>query len=134
MSDAILLKGRLPVRTKMSPDCFYEMLDPGIRFAVRVLHARGIETAQSCEGGEGHAYEHPTVDLCGTGGRDSEGFAALHVLEEYGLEVYSVVLHWNVARGLPCEGFWRISLRRAWPERADEKTMFIYGYQARPDD
>ena len=47
-----------PVRNHMMPDEWYQGLDKGIRFAVRVLHAAGIaDTCQSCEGGPGHAYE-----------------------------------------------------------------------------
>jgi hypothetical protein len=49
-------------------------LDPGIRAAVLVLNAAGIETFESCEGGEGHAYPVPTVRFHGD---RSEGFRAL---------------------------------------------------------
>src|ERR1035437_4395742 len=102
------------LRHKMSSDAFYAALDPGIRFAVRVLHAHGIETGQSCQGGEGHAYERPTIDLWeGSGSGSGAGFAALHSLGQYGLEVRLISLVWRVERGLPYEHFWRIELRRA---------------------
>lgn len=45
------MKKEIPWRTKMMPDSWYLKLDRGIRFAVRVLHARGFETCQSCQGG-----------------------------------------------------------------------------------
>jgi hypothetical protein len=111
---------------------WYQMLDPGIRFAVRVLHARGIETAQSCEGGEGHAYDHATVDLLG-GGQLPTGFAALAALEEYGLLVRGVALFWRIDKGVPVENFWRVTLLRPWPERADEVPMFEWCYRATGD-
>lgn len=36
-------------------------LDPGIAHAVKVLRDSGVETYESCEGGEGHAYPYPCV-------------------------------------------------------------------------
>lgn len=121
-----------PLRSKMEPPEWYEELDPGIRFAVRVLHAKGIETGQSCQGGEGHCYPEPTVDLTGGGYDNPDGFAALAALRGYGLPVSGIAIHWNVSAhsGLPFERFWRITFSRACPERADEIPMFIWGYQA----
>ena len=49
-------------------------LDPGIAQAVVTLCNGGIETFESCEGGEGHAYPEPTVRFHGGMG---EGFRAL---------------------------------------------------------
>ncbi len=108
---------------------FYAQLDPGIRFPVRVLHAHGIETGQSCEGGKGHAYDKPTVDLR-DGGTRPVGFAALSALEDYGLRVADVALFWRVDKGVPVENFWRLTLRQAWPERADEVPIFEWSYRA----
>lgn len=109
---------------KMETDKWYSGLDDGIRFPVRVLHARGIETGQSCQGGDGHAYDHPTVDLLGA--TPGAGFAALAALTEYGLRVRDVALLWTVDKDLPSESFWRITLWQAWPERANEKPMFVW--------
>lgn len=119
----------VPERSLVKSDKWYSHLDPGIRFAVRVLHARGIETGQSCEGGDGHAYDHPTIDLQ-DGSRRPAGFAALAALEDYGLGVHSISLHYRVDRGLPDECFWRVTLRQPWPERADDKPMFEWRYHA----
>lgn len=113
----------------MQSDQWYAGLDDGIRFAVRVLHARGIETGQSCEGGDGHAYDHPTVDLLGA--TPGAGFAALAALTEYGLRVRDVALLWPVSKDLPGENYWRITLWQAWPERADEQPTFVWHYEAR---
>jgi hypothetical protein len=115
-----------PVRTKVMPDSWYDRLDAGIRFAVRVLHAAGFETGQSCEGGDGHVYDHPTVDLAsGTG---SDGFAALAALEAYGLGVAEVSIRWGVADGLPTDRCWRLVLRRAHHDRADERPWLVRGW------
>jgi hypothetical protein len=47
-------------RTRWLPE-----LDPGIGPYVDVLRAAGIETFESCEGGDGHAYAEPTVRFAG---------------------------------------------------------------------
>lgn len=118
------------VRNHMSEECFYQKLDPGIRFAVRVLHAAGVgETCQSCQGGDGHVYDHPSIDLI-AGGSDALGFAAVAALHSYGLDVRDVSIVWNVKHGLPFEKLWRITLWNSYPERADEQPIFISCYQA----
>lgn len=118
----------LPFRHHMGPDAWYDDLDPGIRFAVKVLHAHGLETGQSCEGGDGHAYPKPTVDLWGAAG-GCPGFAALHHLETYGLQPVAVSQVWNVEHGRIHEVLWRVELARSCPERADEWPMFVWGYR-----
>jgi hypothetical protein len=114
----------------MMPDAWYLNLDPGIRFAVRVLHAAGgVETCQSCQGGEGHSYSQPTVDII-AGGDDALGFRALAALHEYGLPVDAVSIVWNVQHGLPYERLWRVTFSRPMPERADDRPNFIHSYMA----
>lgn len=122
----------MPIRDMMMADDWYAQLDPGIRFAVRVLHAAGIETGQSCQGGEGHAYSEPTVDLPATGA-DATGFAALAALTEYGIRVEEVAMTWTVQNGTPYQKLWRIRLREPYPERAGDQPIFVYGYRATPD-
>ncbi len=97
----------------------HEGIDAGVRHAVRVLNCRGVETQQSCEGGPGHAYDRPTID-CRARADDAAGFAALSALVDYGYDVESVALHWEVLHGRPYEIMWRVVLRRAYPERAEE--------------
>jgi len=58
-------------------------LDAGIRVAVRCLRGAGIETFESCEGGDGHAYPEPTVRFHGERG---EGFRALGIALAAGLD------------------------------------------------
>lgn len=110
-------------------EAFYESLDPGIRFAVRVLHAAGYETGQSCEGGEGHAYDRPTIDLFGLG-HSADGFGALHALSAYGLPVRDVSILWRIENGLPVEVFWRITFRQPMHDRANGLPSFVKSTQS----
>ena len=121
-------KQPIPWRHKMAAEDFYATLDPGIRFAVRVLHAHGIDTCQSCQGGDGHSYDRPTVDLLDEPG--AVGFAAVHHLNDYGLPVQDVAKLWRIEHGLPVENFWRITFSRPMEDRADDRPMFVWGYQA----
>ena len=121
------MTAKAPLRSLVESAKWYAGLDPGIRFPVRVLHARGIHTGQSCEGGDGHAYDHPTIDL--SGADDGAGFAALGALEEYGLRVQDLSLLWRVDRGLIMDTFWRVTLLQAWPERAEEIPIFEWSYR-----
>lgn len=125
-----LSNSEIPLRTFVWDD--YSGIDRGIRFAVRVLHAEGVETCQSCEGGEGHAYHRPAVDLP-AGAGDSAGFEAVAALIAHGLPVFRVSQVWNLdGLGRPFETIWRIEFKRAFPERADQDLMFYWGYQAQP--
>ena len=131
-SDFDLLTGPVPVRSKMWRATHYAGLDRGIRFAVRVLHAYGIETCQSCQGGEGHSYDHPTVDLSSGSERDTDGLKAVACLAEYDLPVRTLAMLWSLdKRGLPYERIWRITFRHTMEARADEAPMFVWGYQTR---
>lgn len=40
-----------------------EGLDPGIADAVHLLRRYGVPTFASCEGGEGHSFQHPTIRI-----------------------------------------------------------------------
>jgi hypothetical protein len=115
-----------PKRDMIMPESFYLRLDVGIRFAVRVLHAAGgVETCQSCQGGKGHAYDRPTIDMI-AGGSDAKGFLALSALVDYGLPVADIAILWNVKNGLPYEKLWRITFTETMEARADEKPIFAW--------
>lgn len=122
-------KSAIPIRDMMAPEDWYQTLDTGIRFAVRVLHANGFETCQSCQGGKGHAYGQPTVDMVATAD-DAQGFGALAALQSYGLPVDSISIFWNICNGLPYEKLWRITFRKSMEDRANDGPMFVYGYRA----
>lgn len=119
-------------RTKMWPEKSYLSLDPGIRFAVRVLHADDIDTCQSCQGGKGHSYPEPSIDMV-AGSDDAEGFAAVAALQRYGLPIRSVSLVWEISHsGTPYEKLWRITFVRTMEARANEKPSPIRGYRFLP--
>lgn len=59
-------------------------LDPGIFDAVTLLRNHGVYTIESCQGGEGHSYDRPTVRFKGQYG---EGFRALGIAIDAGLPV-----------------------------------------------
>ena len=118
----------MPVRNHMQPESFYKSLDAGIRFAVRVLHAAGFDTCQSCEGGKGHSYNEPTVEMV-AGGDDALGFGAVAALRAYGLPVAELAIVWPMMNGLPFEKNWRITLTKPMQERANEKPMFVNSYE-----
>lgn len=132
IDDAVAPHPILPFRNHTWPAAAYESIDAGIRFAVRVLHAAGIETCQSCEGGDGHAYDHPTVDLL-AGSSDGDGFAALAVLHTYGLPVDRIAIVWNIKDGTPYEKLWRITFNGPLHARADDLPMFVQHYRYNVD-
>lgn len=107
----------------------YRSLDRGIRFAVRVLHASGFDTCQSCQGGKGHAYDRPTVEMIATG-EDALGFGALEALQAYGLPVDAVAIVWSIRHGLPYEKNWRVTFSQTMEDRANEVPAFVYSYCA----
>ena len=80
-------------------------LDPGIRAAVEVLRAAGVETFESCQGGEGHAYKEPAVRFSG---EPAMGFRALAVAMEHGLPVYALRRVWRMDYGEPTGPWWEL--------------------------
>jgi hypothetical protein len=117
------LKAKVPIHSEVQGERFYDGIDPGIRFAVRLLHAHGIPTCQSCEGGEGHAYDVPSVDL-----NEPRAFEAMSVLECAGIAVRDVSSIWAVVDGVPDERIWRIRLRDSLHDRASDRPTFITGH------
>lgn len=82
-------------------------LDPGIRHAVLVLRKGGIETFESCEGGEGHAFPEPTIRFHGD---TATGFRAYAVAKDYGLPVFSIRLAYRVMDGVLTGPWWEMVL------------------------
>lgn len=120
-----------PLHDMMMPEAWYQDLDAGIRLAVRVLHAAGIETCQSCQGGPGHPRDLPSVDMVANG-EDAIGFRALAALADYGLKVADVAIVWNIRNFLPYEKLWRVTFVRTMEARADEIPLFVSSYRATP--
>ena len=86
-------------------DTDYPDLDPGIREAVRHLRQAGVETFESCQGGQGHAYAEPTVRFYG---HRSQGWRALWVALDHGLPVDEIRRTWPVLDGEPSGPYWEI--------------------------
>jgi hypothetical protein len=80
-----------------------KVLDEGICNQVLLLIENGIETVESCQGGEGHAYAEPTVRFAG---ERAEGFRALAVAMEHGLPVSELRRVWQVIDGEPQGAWW----------------------------
>jgi hypothetical protein len=85
-------------------------LDPGIAAAVQSLLAAGVETFESCEGGEGHAYPVPTVRFFGD---REEGFRALAAAMKAGLPIRELRRVWPVLEGEPTGPWWELTFARA---------------------
>lgn len=86
-------------------------LDPGIRPHVEILDAAGVETFESCEGGDGHCFAEPTIRFHGERG---EGFRALAVALQNGpLPVRAIRRYWTVnSDGEPEGPHWEITFWR----------------------
>lgn len=82
-------------------------LDRGIRDAVLTLRAAGIETYESCEGGNGHAFLEPTIRFHG---HKSEGFRALAAALQAGLRVSELRRVWPIIDGEPTGPCWELTL------------------------
>jgi hypothetical protein len=86
-----------------------ESLDSGIREIVIAMHAAGVETFESCEGGRGHAFPEPTVRFHGG---TAEGFRALTIAIERGLPVLELRRTWPVIDFAPTGPWWEMTFRR----------------------
>lgn len=73
-------------------------LDKGIRRYVLTLRSVGIETFESCEGGEGHSSPEPMVRFHGDA---SEGFRAYAVAKQMGLPVLKFGMIYRIKEGWP---------------------------------
>lgn len=83
-------------------------LDPGIRRAVLILRAAGVETFESCDGSSGHAMPEPTVKFFGD---PWAGFKAFAVAMENGLPVLSLRRSYNVVGGALEGPWWEMTFR-----------------------
>jgi hypothetical protein len=87
-------------------------LDIGISPYVDALRAADIETFESCEGGDGHAYPQPTIRFAGG---PEEGFRALAVALRRDFPVWAIRRYWVVRDGEPCGPDWEMTFREACP-------------------
>lgn len=89
--------------------CPSDPLDEGIAHAVAVLRSAGVETFESCEGGEGHSFSHPTVKFYGS---TAAGWAALATCMDFELPVHELARVWDVDAGEPSGPYWKLTLKR----------------------
>lgn len=87
-------------------DRWLASLDPGISPYVDVLDAAGIETFESCQGGDGHAFLEPTIRFFGNRG---EGFRALALAITYNLPVSEIRRYWQIVNGEPEGPHWEMT-------------------------
>ena len=81
-------------------------LDEGIASIVKVLQEHGVETFESCEGGEGHTFPEPTVRFHG---EPSAGFHALSVAMAIGLPVAALRRAWSYTNGELTGPHWELT-------------------------
>src|SRR5271156_6204738 len=84
-------------------------IDSGIRREVKVLFENGIETTESCEGGDGHSFLEPTVRFRGD---HAEGFKALGIALQNGLKVLELRRFWSIQDGEPHGPEWEMTFIR----------------------
>jgi hypothetical protein len=89
----------------MEAEIPYDSLDEGIRDVVRLLARAGVETFESCQGGDGHAYPEPTIRFHG---ERSAGFQALAIALQHDLKVLSLRRVWPINDGEPTGPCWEI--------------------------
>lgn len=96
----------MPIDLDYQPDLQpleLDTIDAGIRPFVEALRAAGVETFESCQGGEGHACPEPMVRFHG---QRSEGPRALAVALRHDLPVLSLNRCWTVEDGEPVGPVW----------------------------
>lgn len=85
------------------------IIDDGIAREVAALQLHGVETFESCQGGEGHAFLEPTIRFHGD---RAEGFRALSAAMKEGLPVDCLRRVWPLINGEPTGPSWELTFRR----------------------
>jgi hypothetical protein len=93
-------------------------IDVGIAKEVRILWENGVETTESCQGGQGHPFPEPTVRFAGD---KSEGPRALGVALQNGLRVTALRRVWSIIDGEPVGPFWEMTFNH--PDGAGLKVI-----------
>jgi hypothetical protein len=90
-------------------------LDEGIKPVVMVLREHGVETIESCQGGDGHAFPEPTVRFAGG---KAEGYRALSVAIQCGLKVAELRRVWPILDMEPTGPWWEMTFTPQHPINA----------------
>ena len=85
-------------------------LDAEIAPYVHVLREAGIETFESCQGGEGHVFAEPTIRFHG---QHSEGYRAAAIAIQRGLPIYAIKRVWTVDDGELTGPVWEMVFKQA---------------------
>src|SRR5437867_8279155 len=93
-------------------------IDPAIAHEVRVLWENGVETTESCQGGQGHPFPEPTVRFAGG---KSEGPRALGIALQHGLRVTALRRVWVVIDGELVGPHWEMTFDH--PEGGGPKAI-----------
>lgn len=104
-------------------------LDPGIAGYVEVLVMHGVETFESCQGGEGHCFPEPTIRLSG---QRPAGFRALSVAQDHAMPVSALRRCWSIEDGEPTGPHWELVFwepSTAW--RTDEQMAGLRRWYAK---
>jgi hypothetical protein len=97
----------------------YNALGEGVRDVVKILMDANVETFESCQGGEGHAYPEPTVRFHG---ERSEGFRALAVVMQAGIRVLHLRRLWRIDDGEPTGPWWEIVI---FPHKGPIRSFLV---------
>lgn len=93
-------------------------LDAGIVREVTILRSNGVETTESCQGGQGHPFPEPTVRFAGD---KSEGPRALGIALQHGLRVTALRRVWSIIDGEMVGPGWEMTFDH--PEGGGSKVI-----------
>lgn len=80
--------------------------DPEIAGIVELLRQHGVETFESCQGGEGHCFPAPTIRFHGH--RD-EGYRVVALALAHGLPAVALRRYWTISEGELTGPQWEIT-------------------------
>lgn len=83
------------------------VLDPGIAPMVELLRIHGIETFESCQGGQGHAFSEPIIRFHGD---LWQGYKVVTILMQHGFSLVSLRRYWTILYGELVGPKWEVVL------------------------
>ncbi len=92
---------------EIHPTIFDPPLDAGIEKAVKILCDGGVQTFESCQGGNGHAYLEPTIRFHGD---HVEGFRAFAIAMRHQLNINALRRIYDIIDGELVGPYWEITL------------------------
>jgi hypothetical protein len=113
------------------PEEYEPPLDPGIKPYVILLREHGVETYESCQGGEGHAFPEPTVRFSG---ERPEGFRALAVALQHDLPVANLRRTWSIQDGEPTGPHWEMTFWKTATRDTGTLDREVRFYRSHLDD